>query len=943
MVSLRQPYGRRLLLPSEIDLCKTLGISEDEYWYFVDQTAAYNGERKEGYELIPDIQAGPAGAVAFTIFGTGVTWGAIYLQIALIAVGYLLADKPKEIKAGENIQGPDSIGAKRFAPQYGFNSTQELATLGDIIPLVFTNQIEVDQIGTYTNASDVIGGLRVNGQLLWSRLLSLGRHQQLKAILLFSLGEIDGRPDFEGYALGDLLLSTYSRKKLDLFFKSSQTNRFNRLERDTFDNEGDRYPDSEVAGMKYPYPDAFSDDWFVPNSATDSTQVWPFSGARNPTTQSVFGMFNPMPNANVVKLSYELYYPQKGSENNAKRAVITKKKKIATWWPTRAGITGGDVTAVGNTITYRILRSNQKYDDTKETGTQPHGIEDVVSMIRSIREKVDSNIAIGETYMIGDGLIACTGVKNIYNEAAGSMPWRPATDINNVNKFVGIEREYTFEVVEAGSDYGEVFRHPNLLEHEQQPKWLTAAEGGVVEQVAGRHAKMLVSQNMEDYSLKHGHPAQNPILQRVAMATITNNRPCALTEIGIKSKVFSHIRGANINGIPTQAALDDIYNQRVNFQLGRIDQHLKRYSFFQLQVRRAGTNDDWETFLNDTGNIHTNLFCVRGNTDEYQYNYIKIYHPRLGLSNDDLYEYRFKPYPGNNVATRFMNKKVNLLNANIARSGENDEEDLVLSEATFVADTTIGKFVISFAGNKEFIIKVDEASNTEWIQSLNTGTGQASAVSGGVVELERYAEIGYSTAVMGPLAPAPVGEYNYDTTGDSPNETLVSINRDYSEDAMAVVVYKDGEQVAVSFESKDADLSEIELKNDPKPDPSLVHNYSTGEYVSPDDSSLHGMMGPFKPYTPPKEVYTIDVSSAPVTVNPINNSTVEYYPVVSQEPTITLSVGPSVSSTLTFTSNPNANDEAAGPSTIGSSGYEWGTITLSDPNSYSSGITISNN
>ena len=57
LVSARQPYGRRLLLPSEVELCKTLGLCEDEYWFFVDQTAAYNGQRKEGYELIPDIQA----------------------------------------------------------------------------------------------------------------------------------------------------------------------------------------------------------------------------------------------------------------------------------------------------------------------------------------------------------------------------------------------------------------------------------------------------------------------------------------------------------------------------------------------------------------------------------------------------------------------------------------------------------------------------------------------------------------------------------------------------------------------------------------------------------------------------------------------------------------------------------------------------------------------
>ena len=53
-------------------------------------------------------------------------------------------------------------------------------------------------------AKNVIGGIRVNGQLLWSQLLSLGRLQQLKAIALFSLGKIDGRPDFEGYAIGGL-------------------------------------------------------------------------------------------------------------------------------------------------------------------------------------------------------------------------------------------------------------------------------------------------------------------------------------------------------------------------------------------------------------------------------------------------------------------------------------------------------------------------------------------------------------------------------------------------------------------------------------------------------------------------------------------------------------------------------------------------------------------
>ena len=32
----RRPSGRRLLLPAEVELCEAVGLSEDEYWYFVE-------------------------------------------------------------------------------------------------------------------------------------------------------------------------------------------------------------------------------------------------------------------------------------------------------------------------------------------------------------------------------------------------------------------------------------------------------------------------------------------------------------------------------------------------------------------------------------------------------------------------------------------------------------------------------------------------------------------------------------------------------------------------------------------------------------------------------------------------------------------------------------------------------------------------------------------
>ena len=37
LVSHKRPYGRRLLLPTEVELCNALGLSEDEYWYFEDK------------------------------------------------------------------------------------------------------------------------------------------------------------------------------------------------------------------------------------------------------------------------------------------------------------------------------------------------------------------------------------------------------------------------------------------------------------------------------------------------------------------------------------------------------------------------------------------------------------------------------------------------------------------------------------------------------------------------------------------------------------------------------------------------------------------------------------------------------------------------------------------------------------------------------------------
>ena len=81
----RRPAGRRALLPQEAVLCNTVGLTEKEYWHFVELTEAYNGERKEEYALIPDVRNDPVSIIVSLVVGA-----------ALSAVSALLAPKPKQ-------------------------------------------------------------------------------------------------------------------------------------------------------------------------------------------------------------------------------------------------------------------------------------------------------------------------------------------------------------------------------------------------------------------------------------------------------------------------------------------------------------------------------------------------------------------------------------------------------------------------------------------------------------------------------------------------------------------------------------------------------------------------------------------------------------------------------------------------------------------------------
>ena len=398
----RNTGSLRHLLPYEAQLCEALGITPDEYAYFQQLTDAYDGKRPEGYELVPDINNWEVVAIVSLVLG-----------LASTALSIVLAPKPRapQLQASAaNQQQQDAppqlttaniTGATRFTTQSGFDSLQQLASLGETIPLVFANR------------SGGIGGVRVKTLLLWSQLLSKNVGQELNALLLLSTGQLAASPDFAGLAIGDQTLKNYGNAKLAVYRRLNG----GRILR------ADKYTEGTLADP--PSNDVFS----VYDDSTQTYQRW-FSGTRSPSTQTQFGCYNPMVNATAYRLQYELIliYSGPGTDDRVRAETQVKKEKILRGYPTRAGFVARYTSGGNEYFTYRILGTAEPADSYL-----PWRLDDVNAATEDRRIIADTQIQLGNTYMAGSALVVCTndGGDNVWN--------------------LGETKTFTFKVEEAGS------------------------------------------------------------------------------------------------------------------------------------------------------------------------------------------------------------------------------------------------------------------------------------------------------------------------------------------------------------------------------------------------------------------------------------------------------------------------------------------------------------
>lgn len=585
MESLRRPSGRRILLPAEIELCNVVGITADEYFYFVDLAESYNGKRPEAYDLVPDIK-NDATAIAIV---------SLVIGLASSAVSILMAPKPRSApqqKTPPSLSTADVVGQSKFAPQVGFDAVQDLATLGSVIPLIFTRK-----------------GVRVNSQLLWSQMLSYGTYQQLKGLFLFSSGEIKSRPDFAGYAIGDTTLENYTEAKLAVYFKKDG----GRIK----EGANDRYSEGSLAIINSP-TDAFSVFW----DDSNQHEIF-FSGTRTPSTQTQFGVYDPMPNGMMYRPNYELILKPEDAKKTVKNDIDKKQDKIyRARFPRLAAITAYD----GNTLSYRL--DGAAIEQVTGDSYEPWGIDDVRNAVDGGRTDADEAISVGEQYLAGNALVVATNVP--------TQPWT-----------VGYWKDFKFTVTERGQ----------------------------VDTVSTQ-------------SMATADPSYTKTtLQRVAIATVSNSRACNMTEIGIKSTVWRQITGfTNVNSHPGADTVEKYEKENGSMALGTVQKYIKRLSFFTLQVRRLGRNEQWRDI--SAGQP----FCIRGRSPQAQYNFIRITH------DYGQHEFRLRPAAGNWVRKFWLDRYVWLLDAD---NGLEQQQQ-------------VGGYRFRFAG-QQIKLTQNEMSNTEWI------------------------------------------------------------------------------------------------------------------------------------------------------------------------------------------------------------------------------------
>lgn len=619
------------LLPADQYLASLLGLTADQYRWFKSEAAKRNtiepGTPVAGLETLTII------SLVFTLISVGLTIAASFF-------------KPREQKQGQiNVDSdrdPDNITrSQKFAPRYGFDSLQKPAVLGTTIPVVYAYPEQLDASTTPPRPAGRYGGVRLNLQMIWSQMLSLGGDQFLKAI--FMVGEAN-TVAFEGLALGDNPIKSYQ-------YGTDETTQASGKLTVYYRGGGGRITTNDYLLGRSPSTDpgnaarSGGQDVYALLS-TGAAYRQDFCFATKPSNSTTFGIYRWFPNDVAYRVN-----PVFGATGQIDRQARDDGRKVfiewiddynsvaTMWkykyqWSRRCGITSETgIYEVGSTFKYRLYNNSNRdtvivvnKTNSKEPDAEPDDARvqctDIADAVASLQNTADENLIVGELYKFGSAIAVLTSrhPDDVFVSEA------EVTESNG-----GREMEYTFTVVRRGRIEKAELTNPTWGTGDFKPPQWFYHQGADLAQLGVPHRWPVVSQRAQGF--------------RCAIATVSVSRACRAFEIGLRSTVGIKINGlCNFKDAKSYTAINDAAggkflqntypsDKSIGIQQitsGTVTMNEERYSFFKVYIRNGSTEGEFV--------VIPAAFAVRSNTAQPIYNYLRFF-----MASNAIWELQFEP------------------------------------------------------------------------------------------------------------------------------------------------------------------------------------------------------------------------------------------------------------------------------------------------------------
>jgi len=585
-----------VLLPQDRVIMEITGMDREQYRDFCLQ--CYMAGRS-----IPStdpVAFDPFTAVAYLIIG-----------IALSFAASLLAPKPRveEITPQREEGGQNFVNGRKSAPTSGFDSVQNVVEVGSVISIVYANRREINGIW--------YGGVRVNTNLLWSQLYSIGGGQLLRALFSVSEGNVP-TPDPEQFAIGNNIIRNFDLAKNDVsrvslyYVNGSDAN--NRIV--STDHIAGRNADSDLGNAE----NDGGTNVFQARTATGWADD--FCSVVVPSNQTSLGLSGFIGN-NMPFRPNPRIKPTENYDNEPQKPDPQGKTERAhdVWkYYGRCGVNklNGNPTTdefinlvPGDQITYSL------FSDSDNDGVFQYQISakdgfsytnDIADSVASRQSSYDDQIVLGDKYLIGNAIGVCVSRTN--------QPF--VSEVDNTPVGGGQTVTAVFEITEPGGihAYDSQGLHPALGPYDDYNKF--------------------VGNNYPAYGPRVNATLTSHIF-RLTEASFTTERSTRYIEVGLKSRVNLQINGIcyfrgiayddearTLSKIDSERVIDNIV-----FTNGNFTSPEARYSGFRVKFRSTSTA---------AYSVVPMIFLVRSQQSTDVFNYL-----RFEMDTSNTWEFQLTP------------------------------------------------------------------------------------------------------------------------------------------------------------------------------------------------------------------------------------------------------------------------------------------------------------